>query len=397
MNNKVVFAAAGHGKTFQLCAEAKQSILNSKKYVLLISYTNEGVKSLENEYKKQNSGVLDSRIIIKTWYNFLLSDFIKPYQCLLKLKYKFKTTEFDFPFPEYYIKSIDFQSESKAKYGITKSHVQYYLNSNHDIYRDKVSELAYLCNQHASNKVVNRIEELYSHIYIDELQDYAGWDLEIIELLFQSQVLISCVGDYKQATFRTNNSQKNKKYRDDQIVNFFAELEGRGICSILYKNTSRRLNQEVCTYVNSFYNDIKSEICPDFFKQHEDALDNEGVYIIDIRYLKQYCEYYRPTILRYNKNSKVDFYHEDNVFNYGNSKGSTFERIVILPVKTIVPHLEKPSKIASRQTKAKFYVACTRAKRSIVFAISNPKETEKFKFTEICIGDATIPAYRYCQ
>jgi ATP-dependent exoDNAse (exonuclease V) beta subunit len=49
------------------------------------------------------------------------------------------------------------------------------------------------------------MEEIYAHIFIDELQDYAGWDLEIFRLLFDSQIFITCVGDYKQATYRTNN------------------------------------------------------------------------------------------------------------------------------------------------------------------------------------------------
>ena len=88
MNNQVVFAAAGHGKTYSLCSQAKTAIDNTNKYVLLISYTNEGVRSLENEYRKQNGGVLDARVIFKSWYSTLLSEFIKPYQCSLKLKEK---------------------------------------------------------------------------------------------------------------------------------------------------------------------------------------------------------------------------------------------------------------------------------------------------------------------
>ena len=59
---------------------------NTNKHVLLISYTNEGVRSLENEYRKQNGGVLDDRVIFKSWYSTLLSEFIKPYQCSLKLR-----------------------------------------------------------------------------------------------------------------------------------------------------------------------------------------------------------------------------------------------------------------------------------------------------------------------
>ena len=35
MNNQVVFAAAGHGKTYSLCSQAKTAIDNTNKHVLL--------------------------------------------------------------------------------------------------------------------------------------------------------------------------------------------------------------------------------------------------------------------------------------------------------------------------------------------------------------------------
>ena len=88
MDNQVIFAAAGNGKTYSLCSQAKAAVNNDSKYVLLISYTNEGIRSLENEYRKQNGGILDDRVIFKSWYSVLLSEFIKPYQCSLKLKEK---------------------------------------------------------------------------------------------------------------------------------------------------------------------------------------------------------------------------------------------------------------------------------------------------------------------
>ena len=53
--------------------------------------------------------------------------------------------------------------------------------------------------------------EIYSHIYIDEIQDLAGEDIEILNLLFNSKIQIQCVGDVKQSTYTTYNAKKNKK------------------------------------------------------------------------------------------------------------------------------------------------------------------------------------------
>lgn len=395
MNNHVIFAAAGYGKTYSLCSKAKEAINNGNKHILLISYTNEGVKSLENEYRKQNDGVLDNGVIIKTWYSFLLSEFIKPYQCSLSLYYKYYKENIPFNTPENFIKSIAFYNNDPPLKFFNQTHIQYFVNSNRDIIPDRVSNLAYLVNDHSSGKALVRIEEIYSHIFIDELQDYAGWDLEIIRLLFESKVEMTCVGDYMQATYRTNNSPKNKQYRDDKIQDFFKLLEKKKMCTISYANTTRRFNSEICSFVNSIYGKTGFCISPSFQDEQRSDIDNTGVYIMGFEQLKEYCEYYNPTILRYDKRTKIGFIHNCDMFNYGGSKGATYERVVIIPVSTTLPFIEKQIKISSNQTRAKFYVACTRAKHSIVFAINKPKVNALFKSVEINISGITLPALKY--
>lgn len=393
MNNTVVFAAAGNGKTYSLCSEAKKIASESKKEVLIISYTNEGKAAIENEYKKQNFGVVDKKVIIKTWYSFVLSDLIKPFQCKLDLKYKKFKQEFDFPLPEHYVKSIAFYETEKVERYYGQNHVQYYINSVGDLHKDNVGALACKCISDSNNAVIIRLEKIYSHILIDELQDYAGWDLEIFRLLFMSAINICCVGDYKQSTFRTNNSQKNKQYRDENIKAYFCGLEKKRICKIEYSNKTRRFNQEICDFVNTIHNDKDCMVVP--VSDLEEGVTSKGVYIIDNSYASIYCNYFKPTILRYERTSKIEFEHNCRVFNYGNSKGATFERVVIIPVSTVIPFIKQKKPIVSSQTRAKFYVACTRAKYSIVFVMNNPSENEHYKRTTISLGDYSIPAFKY--
>ena len=116
-----------------------------------------------------------------------------------------------------------------------------------------------------------------------------------------------------------------------------------------------------------------------------------------INSLREYCEYYHPIILRYDKKAKVGFQHDCDVFNYGGSKGATYERVVIIPVSTTLPFIERQVKITSNQTRAKFYVACTRAKHSVVFAMENPCENGVFKATDIHFSDKSIPAYKFSK
>lgn len=395
MNNQVIFAAAGNGKTYSICSQAKDAVCDGNKCVLLISYTNEGVRALESEYKKQNYGVLDERVIIKSWYSVLLSEFIKPYQCTLKLKDKRGKKEYPVTFPENFVTSIAFyETEPPPRY-YNQTHVQYFVNRHGDVSPDRTSHLAYLCNEHSKGKVVARMEEIYSHIFIDELQDYAGWDLEIIRLLFESKMQTSCVGDYKQATYRTNNSPKNRQYRDENVRKYFTTLEQQNLCTVLYENTTRRFNHEICDFINMIHNDTNSMVFPNPIINQGEQPDHVGVYLIDPQYLSKYCEYYKPVILRYAKNSKIDFRHECEIINYGGSKGATYNRVLIIPVGTVLPFIMKQTYIASNLTRSKFYVACTRAKYSIAFAVSKPKENEVFKSVEIKIGDIAIPALKF--
>ena len=52
-------------------------------------------------------------------------------------------------------------------------------------------------------------QKAYQYICIDEIQDLAGYDLEIIKLLFESSSSVLLVGDPRQVTYLTNHSQKH--------------------------------------------------------------------------------------------------------------------------------------------------------------------------------------------
>ena len=69
--------------------------------------------------------------------------------------------------------------------------------------------------------------------------------------------------------------------------------------------------------------------------------------------------------------------------------------IFLMKILNTLPFIEKQIKISSNQTRAKFYVACTRAKHSIVFAINKPKVNALFKSVEINISGITLPALKY--
>ena len=217
MENKVIFTETGDNKTFDICKEAIQKAEISKKYVLILAHTYKGVETIDREYRKQNKGVIDFNVVIKTWRDFLLADWIKPCQCLLKLKDEYFN---DFEVPENFIQFIDFDNEHNKDF--KSSCIWYYINEKtHNVRENRMRHLSYVCNSHSQNKIIDRLTEIYSHIFIDEVQEYvAGYDLKLFNLLFKSKIDIICVGNYK-----------SKK-----IIDYFKLKEEKKECVIEYSS-----------------------------------------------------------------------------------------------------------------------------------------------------------------
>ena len=106
-------------------------------------------------------------------------------------------------------------SSGKYYYTIKKSNniQRYYLTSNGRIYSCKISEFADDCHKMVKGKMLQRIEECYDYVFVDEAQDFAGYDFEIMNLILKSKnIKTIIVADKRQNTFDTNYSKKNRKY-----------------------------------------------------------------------------------------------------------------------------------------------------------------------------------------
>lgn len=372
-NNIIRVEAAGAGKTYNICKEALERAdkAESNKRVLLLSYTNRGVGAIKNEVCKQNMGVIDSKIDIMTWYSFILNELVKPYQNVI-----FGINE---------IKSIDFtDAHGKVNYKNTGTRERY-ITSNGDIKSKEIAELVLQINKKSQGKVMNRLSRVYSHIFIDEVQDMAGYDLDIIETLMYSDIEVICVGDNKQATFKTNTSIRNKSKSGTKIWDFFQKLISEDVVEVQKNLISRRFNQEICSFANMVYpneNNIGTSM--------NEKTDHDGVILINKNDVQKYYNYYRPIVLKYDKKTSTDDYHS---FNFGECKGMTFERVLIYPNGPFKNFLLKGKELKTPQ---KYYVAATRAKYSIAFVVDTfPKKAEWLKSEELYLGNEKIEVLRY--
>lgn len=371
MTNIIKISAAGAGKTYGICHDALDVVANSDKRVLIVTYTNRGEKAVETEIRKQNKGVLHPRIVIKTWYRFLLSETIKPYQRYITGDETFNV-----------LKSIDFsQIYGKVNYQ-KKGARERYLTRTGNVLSNQASELACLLEEVSGGKNIGRLTEIYSNIYFDEVQDLAGYDIELLKLLLDSNISITCCGDNKQATYSTHNAKKNKKQTGKNIWQFFGGLANVRIEKNL---VSRRFNQDICFFANMLFPfghpittmmDVKS--------------GHDGIFLIDISDVEAYYKQFQPQVLRYDAKTKIEKYR---VVNFGACKGETFDRVLIYPNGSLTDYVVNGKSLDAPE---KYYVAVTRPRYSIAIALKKlPQALSGYEEDVLNCGNSKIRSLKY--
>src|SRR5690606_31011509 len=106
-------------------------------------------------------------------------------------------------------------------FGEEKELERHYFSKEIKIYSDKLSKFVFRCNEKSDGSVIDRISRIYTHIFIDEVQDLAGYDLDLLKLLFNSNSKILLVGDPRQGTYSTNSAPKNRQFKKAKVVNYF--------------------------------------------------------------------------------------------------------------------------------------------------------------------------------
>lgn len=349
-NNKLIVAAAGSGKTTFLVDEAlKQK--NAK--ILITTYTEANETEIRKKIVESNKYIPEN-ITVQTWFSFLLEHGAKPYQGALFNKdirgmllvnersgLKYKTNQ---GIPVYYKEANEFE--------------KHYFTSNQRIYSDKLSKFVIRCNEKSKGSVIDRLSRIYTHIFVDEVQDLAGYDLELLKLLFSSSISILLVGDPRQGTYSTNNAQKNKKYQKSQILNFFEDKSIQIETDQTTLTINHRCVESICTLSNKLFPNL-----PKTTSGNTMSNDHTGVFFVKRKDIEKYLETYVPVQLRWDKRVKVnDKYHTRT---FGETKGLTFKRVLVYPTQVFIEWISNNSIDIPPTSRAKYYVALTRAEYSV--------------------------------
>lgn len=362
MRNELLIASAGAGKTTLIVNKA----ISCKDKVLITTFTEENEKEIRKKFIELNNGVIPNNITIKTWFSFLIEHGAKPYQGKLTTKK---------------IMGLILVNEksglkSRGKYPIyypEEDVDNHYFTKDYRIYSDKLSKFAFKCNEKSKGYVVERISALFKYIFIDEVQDMVGYDLEFIKLLLNTNSVIQMAGDPRQVTYHTHFSSKYKKYMDGKIEDFILEKCKKAKVTIdtTTLKKSRRNNKKICDFANRLFPELTR--CESL--QMEET-EHDGVFLVREKDVGKYIEKYKPLQLRYNRETK-GIHPDFEVKNFGESKGLTYERVIIYPTSKMLDWIIKETPITTFETKCKFYVAITRAKFSVAIVYKNDINTDK--------------------
>jgi len=245
---------------------------------------------------------------------------------------------------------------------------KHYLNSEQKIYSDKISKFVCKCNEKSNNAVIGRLSQIYTHIFIDEVQDLAGYDLEFLKLLFKSKISTLLVCDPRQGTYSTNNASKNRQFKQSAIVSFFEDSSINIEKDETSLTTNHRCVGPICDLSNSLFPNYQTAK-----SGNNNATDHDGCFFVKQQDVADYLERYTPVqLLRFDKRTKTaDTYQ---VMNFGESKGLSFGRVLIYPTDPIKKWLRNRNSELAPTSRSKLYVAITRARQSVAFVFDYKDE-----------------------
>lgn len=328
MDKRVIFAVAGSGKTTYII-----NSLDLEKKSIIVTYTNNNYINLKARIIKK-FGFVPMNIKLYTYYSFLHSFCYKPF---LSDKLKTKGINYEIPFNKF----------SK------KSDLDHYTDEFGRLYSSRISKL--LIERGLVDEINNRLSKYFDNIFIDEIQDFAGNDFNLLKELIKANVNILFVGDFFQHTFDTSRDGVINKNLHKNFANYKLEFKKAGlIIDTTTLNKSWRCSPTICKYISI---NLGIEL-----ESHK----TEETNIIIISTKEEAIEVHSNSEivkLFYQEHYKYNCYSR----NWGDSKGEDryFDVCVVLN-KTTNEKFQKSklNELASTTTN-KLYVALSRTKNNL--------------------------------
>lgn len=351
----LTLSVAGSRKTQGIVEQCAAAPVESR--ILVLTYTAANQRELRKRFSNCAGDHL--QIEVMGWFSFLIRHFVKPF-----LPYKYDDVR---------VRGFDFKSSPMR--GLSNESKEKYFNSSNEVRKVHLPQLAYLIEKACPGAPQKRLSCIYQKIYIDEVQDLGGYDLEILNLLILSGLEIEMVGDVRQAILLTNERErKNKPYKYMNVWNWYCKQERLGNIEIIQNNRSYRCRQEICDFADNLFDEKWG-----FEKTvslNEKTTEHDGLFIVRLNDIPDYIDAYSPIMLR--KSSSCGRGMPYGFINFGKAKGLSWERVMILPTTPILNYLLSGTELTDNQA-ANLYVAVTRAEQSVAFISDTLSQTSNIK------------------
>lgn len=331
MDKRVIFAVAGSGKT-SLVIER----LNLNQRALIITYTDNNHQHLRNKIIEK-FGVIPKNISLMTYFSFLHGFCYRP---LMQLQL---TT-----------KGLNFRQPPNVQLPLTE--MKRFRDGGGRLYHNRLAKLLEV--KGCLPDVLARVERFYDCVYVDEVQDFAGHDFNLLLAVSKANADMIFVGDFYQHTFDTSRDGAVNSSLHDDIDRYEKRFRDVGI-TVDKETLSRswRCGTTVCDFISTHlrigigaHEERVSEITAVTTQDFADDL------------------HANPSIVKlfYQEHHKYDCHSQ----NWGASKGQDhFNDIcVVMGPKIWGQYLNGTLHQSVPQTRNKLYVACSRARGGIFFA-----------------------------
>lgn len=352
-------AAAGSGKTTYL---ARLAVEHRNGHVLLTTFTDANSDEL-NRVLLNEVGSIPDTIDVMPWYTFLLNECIRPFQGAFGA------------LANEPIAGIDLVSTASAL-RTRKTELRHYAcRHNGDnkikIFSDKLAELALYINEITNGDVIDRLSRLYTMICIDEIQDMSGYDLDLIANMLCDISDMRFAGDQRQATFHTANVNMNKSYRKSGFGQYIKDKHLNCTVDIETLRFCHRCPQDIVDLADTLYPEFPSTIST------RDTLEDSiksPIRLVRESDASNYSNRYSAVSLVYDRRTKTPPGIQAN--NMGAVKGLSFDNVLLFPTANMRNWLFDHSARLSEATRAKLYVAITRARSSLAIVVSDDFQSQ---------------------
>lgn len=351
--NHLTLAVAGSGKTQGIVDECAALPLDER--VLILTYTT--VNQAELRARLTAQAGRHTKIDVMGWFAFLITHFVRPF--------------LPFAYPGKRVHGFDFESKHQ-RYAKNESYERYF-NSGGQVRRVHLAQIAVRVEAASDGGPIKRLRRLYDRIYIDEVQDLCGYDLDVLDALLESGIPVEMVGDVRQAVIATNECEtKNKPFMYMGIWKWFLAQEKAGRISIDQRFETWRCRSEIAAFADSIFDASWGFAAT--VSRNQVATGHDGVFFIKEADLPEYIAVYSPLFLRHSVSSAKDKPYE--FMNFRLSKGLTRERVLIWPTSSIKKMLTNDGVLEQRAA-CDLYVAVTRARQSVTFVIEDAGQSKR--------------------